>query len=114
MLKRKTMYDRSWRLGVFLSARIRWEAGVAARVGEHRAGELAALRGSARLRSFNYALAAASPVVVALLTFGTFTLAGGDLTAEVAFTALALLNAAGHPVKARYGRSRPLSSLLKR
>lgn len=38
-----------------------------------------------------------SPIVVALVTFAAYVLAGNQLTAQTAFTALALFHTIAHP-----------------
>ncbi|KAI9094069.1 ABC transporter type 1, transmembrane domain-containing protein [Phlyctochytrium arcticum] len=59
-----------------------------------------------KLRDYLYAVAAnglvwfAAPIIVSVLTFMTFTLlAGRELTAEIAFTGLALFNALRNPLQ---------------
>lgn len=78
-----------------------WEEAFAARLGEARARELRVLR----KRSFAWLFATffyfGSPVVVTVVTFGIHTqVRKQDLTAETAFTALALFNLIRNPLDA--------------
>ena len=77
-----------------------WETAMAERVGAVREKELAHIRGGASLAAVNQALLLSSTVVVAIASFATYSLLGrGVLTPSTAFTALALFNQLGHPVK---------------
>mmetsp|Transcript_43912 Transcript_43912/g.138612 ORF Transcript_43912/g.138612 Transcript_43912/m.138612 type:complete len:452 (+) Transcript_43912:172-1527(+) len=74
-----------------------WEKEVEKKLHVIRQSEAKAIRNSAVLLSLNRALMDASPILVALATFTIYTLLGNELTADKAFTALALFNLLGHP-----------------
>lgn len=75
-----------------------WEPSFSDRVRSVRNDELASLRKSAYLRAFTGFLWTGTPLLVSLATFVAFTLAGNQLTAEAAFTALALFNIIRFPI----------------
>uniref|UniRef100_A0A7S0EXI0 ATP-dependent transporter ycf16 n=1 Tax=Hanusia phi TaxID=3032 RepID=A0A7S0EXI0_9CRYP len=74
-----------------------WEKEVEKKLQAIRQSEARAIRNSAVLLSLNRALMDASPILVALATFAIYTLLGNELTADKAFTSLALFNLLGHP-----------------
>jgi ABC-type multidrug transport system fused ATPase/permease subunit len=75
-----------------------WEPSFIDRVRNVRNDELSTLRTSAYLRAFTGFLWTGTPLLVSLSTFVAFTLAGNQLTAEAAFTSLALFNIIRFPI----------------
>ena len=75
-----------------------WEDSFISAVDKIRNGELATLRSTLWLRTFTSYFWGATPTLVALCTFVLYTLVGNDLTAERAFTALALFNIIEFPM----------------
>ncbi|CAM9118953.1 unnamed protein product [Discosporangium mesarthrocarpum] len=67
------------------------------RVQELRFRELGSIRKALTLNAYNQAVMRSSPILVALVTFSAYILMGNVLTAETAFTALALFNTVSHP-----------------
>ena len=74
-----------------------WESEVLSMLSKVRGQEVKSVRSSSLLLALNRTLMDASPIVVALSTFSIYTLAGYSLSADQAFTALALFNLLGHP-----------------
>lgn len=64
-----------------------------------RHAEMRQIRKSVLLLALNRTLMDSSPIIVALATFALFSFAGHDLSADQAFTALALFNLLGHPFR---------------
>jgi ATP-binding cassette subfamily C (CFTR/MRP) protein 1 len=77
-----------------------WERSFEEKVAEVRQTEIDALQAGARIRAWTAFLWTASPVIVSLATFGVFTFLGHDLTPEIAFPALALINILRFPINA--------------
>jgi|EP01049_Picozoa_sp_SAG25_P007020 ATP-binding cassette subfamily C (CFTR/MRP) protein 1 len=69
-----------------------WEIAFEGKVNSIRNDELVLLRRSSMFSAVNTFLINVNPVLVSLLTFGVYAVTEGDLTAEVAFTALSLFN----------------------
>ncbi|XP_022762662.1 ABC transporter C family member 12-like isoform X1 [Durio zibethinus] len=67
-----------------------WEKSFQTRVHSIRNDELSWLRRAQLLSAFNSFMLNSIPVVVTVVSFGTFTLLGGDLTPARAFTSLSL------------------------
>ncbi|KAG4114411.1 hypothetical protein ERO13_D12G044900v2 [Gossypium hirsutum] len=67
-----------------------WEKSFQTRVHSIRNDELSWLRRAQLLSAFNSFILNSIPVVVTVVSFGTFTLLGGDLTPARAFTSLSL------------------------
>ncbi|MFQ6662588.1 hypothetical protein Gotur_030382 [Gossypium turneri] len=67
-----------------------WEKSFQTRVHSIRNDELSWLRRAQLLSAFNSFILNSIPVVVTVVSFGAFTLLGGDLTAARAFTSLSL------------------------
>ncbi|OMO75049.1 hypothetical protein CCACVL1_16349 [Corchorus capsularis] len=67
-----------------------WEKSFQSRVHSIRDDELAWLRRAQLLSAFNTFMLNSIPVVVTVVSFGAFTLLGGDLTPSRAFTSLSL------------------------
>ncbi|KAF8030774.1 hypothetical protein BT93_D0071 [Corymbia citriodora subsp. variegata] len=67
-----------------------WEKSFQSRVQEIRSHELSWFRRAQLLSAFNSFVLNSIPVVVTVVSFGTFTLLGGDLTPARAFTSLSL------------------------
>lgn len=65
-----------------------WEKSFTGKISDIRNQELQILKKTLLLRAFSVLLWATTPVFVALTTFVIFAVAGGELTAERAFTAL--------------------------
>ncbi|CAI0410668.1 unnamed protein product [Linum tenue] len=75
-----------------------WERSFQNRVQGVRNDELLWFRGAQLLAAFNTFLLNSIPVVVTLVSFGTFTLLGGDLTPARAFTSLSLFQLLRSPL----------------
>ena len=75
-----------------------WENSYTKKVNEIRDVELKTLRSSAYLQAGTVFSWAATPLIVSLATFTTFTLTGNNLTAEIAFTSLSLFNVLRFPL----------------
>ncbi|XP_030512710.2 ABC transporter C family member 12-like isoform X7 [Rhodamnia argentea] len=67
-----------------------WEKSFQSRVQEIRIEELSWFRRAQLLAAFNSFVLNSIPVIVTVVSFGTFTLLGGDLTPARAFTSLSL------------------------
>ncbi|KAK4782038.1 hypothetical protein SAY86_016140 [Trapa natans] len=67
-----------------------WEKSFQSRVRDIRTDELSWFRRAQLLSAFNNFILNSIPVVVTVVSFGTFTLLGGDLTPARAFTSLSL------------------------
>ncbi|KAK4858272.1 hypothetical protein QYF36_013686 [Acer negundo] len=67
-----------------------WEKSFQSRVQSIRCDELSWFRKAQLLSAFNSFILKSIPVVVTVVSFGTFTLLGGDLTPARAFTSLSL------------------------
>ncbi|KAI3439159.1 uncharacterized protein J3R85_005115 [Psidium guajava] len=67
-----------------------WEKSFQSRVQEIRSEELSWFRRAQLLAAFNSFILNSIPVIVTVVSFGTFTLLGGDLTPARAFTSLSL------------------------
>ncbi|KAI4368065.1 hypothetical protein MLD38_016670 [Melastoma candidum] len=67
-----------------------WEKSLQSRVHAIRNEELSWFRRAQLLSAFNNFILNSIPVVVTVVSFGTFTLLGGDLTPAIAFTSLSL------------------------
>lgn len=77
-----------------------WERSYEGKVAEVRRVEIDALTKGAKIRAYTSFFWTASPVFVALATFGVFTWLGHSLTPEIAFPALALINILRFPINA--------------
>lgn len=77
-----------------------WERSFEGKVADARKVEIDAVRDSAKIRASTIFLWTASPVIVSVATFGVFTFLGHDLTPEIAFPALALINILRFPINA--------------
>ncbi|CAI0545474.1 unnamed protein product [Linum tenue] len=75
-----------------------WEKSFQNRVQGLRDDELLRFRRAQLLAAFNSFLLNSMPVVVTLVSFGTFTLLGGDLTPARAFTSLSLFQVLRYPL----------------
>ncbi|CAI0545470.1 unnamed protein product [Linum tenue] len=75
-----------------------WEKSFQNRVQGLRDDELSWFRRAQLLAAFNSFLLNSMPVVVTLVSFGTFTLLGGDLTPARAFTSLSLFQVLRFPL----------------
>ncbi|KAI6703375.1 hypothetical protein NL676_012511 [Syzygium grande] len=67
-----------------------WEKSFQSRVQEKRSDELSWFRRAQLLAAFNSFVLNSIPVIVTVVSFGTFTLLGGELTPARAFTSLSL------------------------
>eukprot|EP00258_Populus_trichocarpa_P021164 XP_024437183.1 ABC transporter C family member 12 isoform X7 [Populus trichocarpa] len=75
-----------------------WEKSFQFRVQSVRNDELSLFRSAQLLFAFNSFMVNSIPVVVTLVSFGTFTLLGGDLTPAKAFTSLSLFQVLRYPL----------------
>ncbi|CAN0874920.1 ABC transporter C family member 2 [Linum grandiflorum] len=75
-----------------------WEKSFQNRVQGLRSDELSWFRGAQLLSAFNSFVLNSIPVIVTLVSFGTFTLLGGDLTPARAFTSLSLFQVLRFPL----------------
>lgn len=75
-----------------------WEEPYVQRISELRDRELRAIRKTQTLSLVNTVAYQSGPVLVALAAFGTYTMLGKQLTASVAFPALALFNLLRFPI----------------
>ncbi|KAJ8762659.1 hypothetical protein K2173_010680 [Erythroxylum novogranatense] len=75
-----------------------WEKSFQSRVHNIRADELSWFRSAQFLSAFNSFILNSIPVVVTLVSFGTFTLMGGELTPARAFTSLSLFQVLRFPL----------------
>lgn len=75
-----------------------WEDSFINALSKIRNGELETLRSTMWIRAISSFLWGATPTLVALFTFGLYSLLGNELTAERAFTALALFNIIRFPM----------------
>ncbi|KAJ6885754.1 ABC transporter C family member 12-like isoform X4 [Populus alba x Populus x berolinensis] len=75
-----------------------WEKSFQFRVQSVRNDELSLFRGAQLLFAFNNFMVNSIPVVVTLVSFGTFTSLGGDLTPAKAFTSLSLFQVLRYPL----------------
>ncbi|XVE48508.1 hypothetical protein DITRI_Ditri01bG0007400 [Diplodiscus trichospermus] len=77
-----------------------WEKSFQSRVQSIRNDELSCLRRAQLLSAFNIFILNSIPVVVMVVSFGTFTLLGGDLTPARAFTSISLFSVLQIPLAA--------------
>jgi ATP-binding cassette, subfamily C (CFTR/MRP), member 1 len=84
--------------GIRLIKFFAWEASFQGKISDIRDEELAALRSSAYLRAIMTFLWMSTPLLVSMVTFIVYTVAGYELTPEKAFTALALFNILRFPL----------------
>lgn len=77
-----------------------WERHFRERIDEVRAAELKALKARKYLDAMCVYFWATTPVLVAILTFGTYVLMGGELTPAKVFTCMALFNMLISPLNA--------------
>ncbi|GMN54603.1 hypothetical protein TIFTF001_023730 [Ficus carica] len=75
-----------------------WEASFQSRIQSIRDDELSWFRKAQLLSTFNSFILNSIPVVVTVLSFGIFTLLGGDLTPARAFTSLSLFAVLRYPL----------------
>ncbi|XP_011043294.1 PREDICTED: ABC transporter C family member 12-like isoform X3 [Populus euphratica] len=75
-----------------------WEKSFQFRVQSVRNDELSLFRSAQLLSAFNSFIVNSIPVVVTLVSFGTFTSLGGDLTPAKAFTSLSLFQVLRYPL----------------
>ncbi|KAJ6892979.1 hypothetical protein NC652_027088 [Populus alba x Populus x berolinensis] len=75
-----------------------WEKSFQFRVQSVRNDELSLFRSAQLLFAFNSFMVNSIPVVVTLVSFGTFTSLGGDLTPAKAFTSLSLFQVLRYPL----------------
>ncbi|KAF3450334.1 hypothetical protein FNV43_RR06414 [Rhamnella rubrinervis] len=75
-----------------------WETSFQSRVQSIRDDELSWFRKAQLLSAFNSFILNSIPVVVTVISFGMFTLLGGDLTPARAFTSLSLLSVLRYPL----------------
>ncbi|EEF35769.1 ABC transporter C family member 12 [Ricinus communis] len=75
-----------------------WEKSFQSKVQNIRNDELSWFRNAQLLSAFNSFILNSIPVVVTLVSFGTFTLLGGDLTPARAFTSLSLFQVLRFPL----------------
>ncbi|CAN1249285.1 ABC transporter C family member 2 [Linum perenne] len=75
-----------------------WEKSFQNRVQDLRSDELSWFRRAQLLSAFNSFVLNSIPIVVTLVSFGTFTLLGGDLTPARAFTSLSLFQVLRFPL----------------
>ncbi|OAY47206.1 hypothetical protein MANES_06G060800v8 [Manihot esculenta] len=75
-----------------------WEKSFQSKVQSIRNDELSWFRNAQLLSAFNSFILNSIPVVVTLVSFGTFTLLGGDLTPARAFTSLSLFQVLRFPL----------------
>lgn len=75
-----------------------WEDAYSERISDLREKELRQVRRTQLLSSLNSAVFMSGPVLVGLAAFGVYTAEGKDLTASVAFPALALFNLLRFPI----------------
>ncbi|KAL9355570.1 hypothetical protein Peur_053540 [Populus x canadensis] len=75
-----------------------WEKSFQSRIQSVRDDELSWFRSAQLLSAFNSFILNSIPVIVTLVSFGTFTLLGGDLTPAKAFTSLSLFQVLRSPL----------------
>ncbi|CAK7350711.1 unnamed protein product [Dovyalis caffra] len=75
-----------------------WEKTFQSRVQSVRTDELSWFRSAQFLSAFNSFILNSIPVIMTLVSFGTFTLLGGDLTPAKAFTSLSLFQVLRYPL----------------
>ncbi|KAJ6364107.1 hypothetical protein OIU76_029117 [Salix suchowensis] len=75
-----------------------WEKSFQSRIQSVRDDELSWFRSAQLLSAFNSFILNNIPVIVTLVSFGTFTLLGGDLTPAKAFTSLSLFQVLRYPL----------------
>nr|XP_048323697.1 ABC transporter C family member 12-like isoform X2 [Ziziphus jujuba var. spinosa] len=75
-----------------------WETSFRSRIQSIRDNELSWFRKAQLLSAFNSFILNSIPVVVTVISFGMFTLLGGDLTPARAFTSLSLFSVLRHPL----------------
>jgi ABC-type multidrug transport system fused ATPase/permease subunit len=75
-----------------------WEESFLQKIQEIRLAEVATLKKGSYIRAATAFIWTGTPLLVSIATFATYTLAGNDLTAEAAFTALALFNILRFPI----------------
>eukprot|EP00026_Physarum_polycephalum_P000464 Phypoly_transcript_00465.p1 GENE.Phypoly_transcript_00465~~Phypoly_transcript_00465.p1 ORF type:complete len:1411 (+),score=128.73 Phypoly_transcript_00465:182-4414(+) len=75
-----------------------WEDSFLAKIGVARGLELKTLRQSVYFRAFTMFIFSSTPLFVAATSFAIFVLRGGDLTAEIAFPAIALFSILRFPM----------------
>lgn len=75
-----------------------WEPAWSEATARVRTEELAYLKKGALFRAVNFMLFSVGPVIVSLVSFAVFAAIGNVLTAEIAFTSLALFNVLRFPL----------------
>jgi ATP-binding cassette subfamily C (CFTR/MRP) protein 1 len=75
-----------------------WQASMGARITDARNEELKVLKKAKLLGAWNTVMISAVPICVTIVAFSTYALAIGDLTAEKAFTSIALFGILRYPL----------------
>ena len=75
-----------------------WQSSMGARINEARNNELKLLKSAKLLGAWNTVMISAVPITVTIVAFSTYALAIGDLTAEKAFTSIALFGVLRYPL----------------